>query len=381
MLQLALIPLLLIASWAPAGPSGDTITPAAVAIRQHDYTKALQLAGQAIKSNPRNARAYYDRGIAYMHLGESMRAVADYEKAIVDFNRAIELNPNGWGAYIGRGLMYSRTGHEEKALVDLSQAIRINPHFGGAYDDRGNVYEHFRRYNEARDDFEKAIQLQPSSFAVHNDRGCLYQLIGKYDKALADFNESIHYNPGNAAAYYNRGNVQLQTGHCDEAIADFNRAIQLKTAGFPEYDSRCVSFSGRAGAYYQKGDYARALTDSEEAIRIDSTFSPAYNRIGWICAVCADPHFRDSAKAVQYARKACELSKWKDHKSVDTLAAAYAEAGNFEAAAKWENKALEADLTKQTASDYQTRLQLYRAEKPFHEDKPHLPGPPEPSRD
>ena len=74
---------------------------------------------------------------------------------------------------------------------------------------------------------------------------------------------------------------------------------------------------------------------------------------------------------MEAATEACELSKWKNTDYIDTLAAAYAEAGDFDAAVKWQTKAIELGSfdpkLKQTS---QERLELYRAHKPCREEAP-----------
>jgi hypothetical protein len=62
--------------------------------------------------------------------------------------------------------------------------------------------------------------------------------------------------------------------------------------------------------------------------------------------------------------KACEASDWEDASFIDTLAAAYAEQGEFEAAVKYANQAVE--LAKGDKKDqYKQRLALFEAGKPY----------------
>jgi len=93
------------------------------------------------------------------------------------------------------------------------------------------------------------------------------------------------------------------------------------------------------------------------------------NNFAWLQATSPKAELRDGLKAIEYATKVCELTGWKKAMYVDTLAAAYAEAGDFTAAVKWQKEAIDL-LTEEQPSgwqaEFQARLKLYQAGQPFH---------------
>jgi tetratricopeptide (TPR) repeat protein len=120
-----------------------------------------------------------------------------------------------------------------------------------------------------------------------------------------------------------------------------------------------------------KGSYAGALADFNDALEIDpEDADTAYDNIAWLLATCPDADFRDGPKAVDYATKACKMLSWTDSSKVSTLAAACAEAGQFDAAIKWENQYLQfPKLSDADVATAKKRLELYTAHKAFHADK------------
>ena len=103
----------------------------------------------------------------------------------------------------------------------------------------------------------------------------------------------------------------------------------------------------------------------------------ACSSVAWLLATSWDDSIRDGKKAIELATKACELTEWKNPDFLDTLAAAYAEAGQFDDAVKWQKKALEHPEAFDAAEFEQAkqRLKLYEARQPYHVPRPALPGP------
>ena len=86
-----------------------------------------------------------------------------------------------------------------------------------------------------------------------------------------------------------------------------------------------------------------------------------------IMATCPESKFRDGKKAVQLATRSCELTQWKNPIILDTLAAAQAEAGYYDAAVKSQTKAIELLTDEREKADYHSRLVRYQAKKTYRQ--------------
>jgi tetratricopeptide (TPR) repeat protein len=293
--------------------------------------------------------------------GQEALNKGDYDLAITCFAACIRENPKNVAAYVNRGIAYYGTVDFDKAIADYTEAIRLDPKFATAYVYRGLVYWQKQDYDKAIADYSDAIRLDPKDANTYFNRGIAYSSTKDYDKAVADYTEAIRLDPKFANAYNNRGAAYLDKKAYDKAIADYSDAIHLD-AKFAR------AYYGRGVAYHDKKDYEKAIADYEAAIRFDPK-SPPYNKLAWLLATCPKDELRDGRKAIEYARKAGELSNWKNPLYLGTLAAAFAESSDFKEAVKWERKAIDLgyDDEKETEKARQ-RLKLYEEGKPYRDE-------------
>jgi tetratricopeptide (TPR) repeat protein len=293
-----------------------------------------------------------------------------------DANTGVELGDvftvtktNGDWLWIGRGwIAKSNVVPYDQAIAYFTDQIRRDKSQGTYYNDRATAFAKMGELDKAIADETDAIQLDaghPENLAVeYNTRGLMWYDKGVYDLAIADYNEVIRNEPNDPEAYFNRGLSWKKIKQYDKAIADYDEAIRLN----PEHVG---AFDNRGDAWKAKGNYDKALSDYNQAIKIDPKNSSGYSSLAWLCATCPDEKIRNGAMAVESATKACDLDNWQDADDADTLAAAYAERGDFESAVKWQTKALELKLdvlSDKKPEELRARLELYKSGKPYREE-------------
>ena len=213
-------------------------------------------------------------------------------------------------------------------------------------------------YDQAVEFYTARIRANPQA-STYIARGNIWSEKGEHDIAIADYGEAIRLDPKEASAYYNRGIAWSAKKDYEKAIADYGEAIRLDPK-----DAR--AYNNRGNAWQLQRDYEKAIADYGEAIRLDPKDAMAYHKRAWLWATCPDEKHRDGKRAVESATRACELSEWKDANDLDTLAAAYAESGDFAKAVEWQEKAhkLYSDEDKKK---WGKLLDLYRDKKPYRD--------------
>jgi tetratricopeptide (TPR) repeat protein len=137
-----------------------------------------------------------------------------------------------------------------------------------------------------------------------------------------------------AVAYNNRGVAYAHKGDYDRAISDYNEAIRLDPTGECGTGKKGAAYYNRGIAYYYKGDYDKAISDYNEAIRLNPKYDAAYNNRG-----CAYSDKGDYERAIEEYKKAIELNPEYEY-PVGNIGYVYFMQGKLDDALEQLNKAL-----------------------------------------
>jgi tetratricopeptide (TPR) repeat protein len=296
------------------------------ATREDDFTKIIENCRKARGGQASLSVAKFADQLAswaFNRRGQMKAAAGQIDEALLDFNDAVRADPTRWRALHNRGVLYSQQGDFEKAFDDFNRTVEINPEFAKAYSNRGALFVVVNDLNKALDDYKRAIDVDPTLAVAHRGCGRVCHLLGRLDEAIQHYDSAMRLAPNDAFA-----------------------------------------LASRADLLTDMGRYAEAAAGYDLAIKIDSKSAHAYGGSAWLLATCPDANVRDPERAIERARMAIELSESSDAVSLDTLAAAQANAGNFSDARRSIQKAIQC-APPDERDVYEDRLAMYQRSMPF----------------
>ena len=127
--------------------------------------------------------------------------LGDYQGAIKDFDEAIRLEPQNAVAYFNRGTAYLHQGIEDLAskkfehaieafievVADYDEAIRLDPEYADAYGSRGVAFVYLEKYERAIEDYTEAIRIEPQTAELYAARAVLHHELGAPQQSMQDW--------------------------------------------------------------------------------------------------------------------------------------------------------------------------------------------------
>jgi Tfp pilus assembly protein PilF len=184
---------------------------------------------------------------------------------------------------------------------------------------------------------------------------------GDVASAKRNINEALRIDPKLWPALYVRAEIFAREGKYELAIQDCNKALRQNRAFI---DAALL----RANINVTLGKYAEASKEYNSLIAMHPatvTLARALSERAWFQATCPNASFRNGQQAVKDAKAACSIVAWKDEDMIDTLAAACAEAGDFDSAVRYAEQALAIkNISPRVSKRIQSHLALFQRRQP-----------------
>ena len=164
------------------------------------------------------------------------------------------------------------------------------------------------------------MDIEPDRADNHFKRAMANLFANHERRALADLARCLVLDPDFAPAYSARAGIHVRAGRYQAALADINEALRIRPDNLGDLHNRAVVMTALE-------QYREAIRDYQTVIAGDPDSAGSYNNLAWLLVTAKDPEVRDGEKALSYAKEAvkrCDSPAW-----LDTLAAAFAECGNF----------------------------------------------------
>lgn len=367
------------------------------ALRQSDDEARVKDLDAAVKANPSNAEALQARALLRMNNNDVTGAVDDLkvllkqdptnqavaqvaveqlvglgrtEDALMLLNEALQASPSE-GLYRLRGIIYRAEGKEDEALADFSKALAMQPKDPISLLQRAEISLGRGDVKSAKRDLGEAIRVDQrvaDSVAAVRVRCYIAVEEGRLADAINDMNLIVQANPEDSFWQLQLASLYVQDKRPRKAIDLTNEILKREPKNVSAMRTRADTLLGL-------GDHAAAIKDYQAALEIGiespQQKSGVLNNLAWVLATSPKDELRNGERSIKFGTEAAELTDFKEPHILSTLAAGYAEKGDFEEAVKWSTKAVELgrEIEHDQVEQLEEELESYKANKPWREEQ------------
>jgi len=341
------------------GLGGALVMAGCMAVPWHQlryWQNSITLFSHAANVTTNNAIAYYN-------LGQALSIKGQLQEPMELYTAALRIRPDHGLAHNNLGLTLARLGRWQEATNHYAAAIRITPQNDLAHFNYGIALATLGNTEEAIAHYETALRLSPDNYMAHNLLGQALRTRNQTESAIAHFSAALRLRPDYAEAHQNWGTALVSQNKLEEAISHFTEALRLKP-NLAEAHSQLGLILAALGKTQE------ALAHYRQAVQLNPNLVEALNNLAWALATHPKPEWRNGTEAVAFAQRACKITARKVPALLGTLAAAYAEAGQFTEAVRAAEEARDLASSsgqEELAATNQKLLKLYQSGQPFHE--------------
>lgn len=228
---------------------------------------------------------------------------------------------------------FDRGGFLDDGIMYMKEVVRTRPHDAALYADLGVRLIRRGKPNEALTVYKQAVELNPNSPTAHYNLGIAYALQNNLQSSMRHVRQALQLDQDHAKAHFHLGMSLLAQNQPKEGMVHLRDALRLAPN-----DHRTHYHMGLA--LLEQGQVDEALEHLQETLRYDPDQLEALNAVASILAKHNDPELRRPQEAIQLAQRASELTGRHHPVILETLAAAYASAGEFDMAVSTAQTAL-----------------------------------------
>lgn len=291
---------------------------------------------------------------------EMLTNAEQYDEALEQMGVLIEENPESPEVYLMRARLNLLREDGEAALEDLNQVLELKEDDPLALLLRSRVYLDLEMLDEAREDVDELLKQQPDIVDGILTRSMIATAEEDYEAAARDMELLVQARPDNLPWVLQLAMLYYADDRPSKSIETYSRALALDNKSF-------FALRGRGDAFLGMGKHIDAAEDYERAFEVDPEDSALLNNYSWLLSTSPDDEVRDGERAIELATKAAELTEYEQAHILSTLAAGYAETGDFEKAREWSTKAVELASEGEQRENLTKELENYKKEEPWRE--------------
>jgi membrane associated rhomboid family serine protease/Flp pilus assembly protein TadD len=214
----------------------------------------------------------------------------------------------------------------------------------------GNRLRANHEQDKALEHFQEAARRAPRDQRPHEELGLLYLEQRRPDEAIREFGVALQLRPDSPRA-------RIGLAQAYGAKGDLARAQQLMRDAFGKTTETAEGQAALGDVCYQMKLYSQAILHYQEALHRDPKLAEAHNNLAWLYATSEDSRYRNPKGALEHARRAVELTDWKQPEFIDTLAEALYVNKSFDEAVRTQSKALKLAPDNR---EFQEHMEKYR---------------------
>jgi tetratricopeptide (TPR) repeat protein len=211
--------------------------------------------------------------------------------------------------------------------------------------------------------FKHALAVTTNNDVAENNLGIVYLRQGNVDEAISLLQAAVDLRPDNSPAHENLAKALLQKGRVADALTHYRKLLELQPDNIEVHNIVGT-------VLMQQRRIREGVEEWQKVLAIQPDNGNAMSNLAWVFATSPDDSLRDGAKAVQLASEAMRISGRRIPIIFRTLAAAYAETGEFSKAIQTAQQGVElanSQGNSELATELQGNIALYQERRPLRD--------------